>query len=205
MSEIKFSRICQPLNKMTFKAPKTRAWVEEQCKGKSVLNVFAGETRLRDCMEITNDLSKDVNVLYHMDALEFVKYIAYNDKPFMGKFDVVLLDPPYSFRKSMELYNGNKASRFKQVLDVIPDLLKPDGIVITFGYHSSVMSAKRGFKIKEILLISHGGAQHDTIVSVEGRILMPSINCCHCGSIIHGSDNCTTYKMCGVSASVGVK
>jgi hypothetical protein len=51
----------------------------------------------------------------------------------------------------------------------LPALL-PDGWVITFGYHSSVMGKKRGFAILEICLILHGGAQQDTIVTVEERI-----------------------------------
>jgi len=41
-----FTYLRHPLNRYTFKAPKTRAWVEEQCKGKYVLNLFAGPSRL---------------------------------------------------------------------------------------------------------------------------------------------------------------
>jgi 23S rRNA G2069 N7-methylase RlmK/C1962 C5-methylase RlmI len=101
-----------------------------------------------------------------MDALDCAKM--FREKGEL--FDVVLLDPPYSYRKSMELYNGNKNSRFKQLLDVIRDILTPHGGVITFGYHSRVMSGKRGFRVREICLISHGGAQHDTIAVVEERV-----------------------------------
>ena len=101
-----------------------------------------------------------------MDALECVKM--FREKGEL--FDVILLDPPYSYRKSMELYNGHKNSRFKQLLDVLPDILTSQGWVITFGYHSRVMGYSRGFRIREICLISHGGAQHDTIASVEMRI-----------------------------------
>jgi 23S rRNA G2069 N7-methylase RlmK/C1962 C5-methylase RlmI len=101
-----------------------------------------------------------------MDALDCAKRLIE-----LGElYDVILLDPPYSYRKSMELYNGHKNSRFKQLLDVLPDILTPPGWVITFGYHSRVMSASRGFRIREICLISHGGAQHDTVATVEERI-----------------------------------
>jgi hypothetical protein len=61
------------------------------------------------------------------------------------------------FGKSIE-YAGNQNSRFKKLLDVIPDLLAVDGWVITFGYHSRVMGTKRGFVIREVCLISHGGS-----------------------------------------------
>jgi hypothetical protein len=101
-----------------------------------------------------------------MDALACAKHLIERGEI----FDVILLDPPYGYRKSMELYNGHKNSRFKQLLDVLPGILMPLGRVITFGYHSRVMGASRGFRIHEICLISHGGAQHDTIATVEERI-----------------------------------
>ncbi len=163
---ITFTYLRQPLNRYTFKAPKTKAWVEEQCKGKYVLNLFAGPTRLMGCIEVANDLDDLPYTLFRMDALDCAKHLGERGE----LFDVILLDPPYSYRKSMELYNGHKNSRFKQLLDVLPDILTPLGWVITFGYHSRVMGASRGFRIHEICLISHGGTQHDTIATVEMRI-----------------------------------
>jgi len=162
----KFTYLLQPLHRYTFQAPKIKAWVEQQCRGMGVLNLFADPIRLVDCVEITNDLDPSFITDSKMDALDCVNYV----KSKNWHYPRVLLDPPYSYRKSMELYQGNLNSRFKQLLDVIPEVLKPDGWVITFGYQSSVMSKKRGFAIREICLISHGGAQHDTIVSVEERI-----------------------------------
>ena len=164
----KFTYLQQPLNRITFKAPKTKAWVEGQCQGKKILNLFAGPTRLKGCEEITNDINPALPADYHLDALDCIGLLA-SQKLLV---DVVLLDGPYSYRKSMEKYNGYgiKNSRFKRVLDVISLILVPDGWVITFGYQGNVMSKKRGFAIREICLISHGGAQHDTIATVEERI-----------------------------------
>ncbi|MGD0072513.1 MAG: hypothetical protein ABSB71_13250 [Candidatus Bathyarchaeia archaeon] len=161
-----FIRLEQPLNKYTFKAPKIRKWVEEQCREKFTLNLFAGPTVLHGFPIITNDLNEAFPTSYHMDALDCVNML----KKEGVKVKRVLLDPPYSYRKSMELYQGKYNSRFKQLLDVLPEVLASDGWVITFGYQSSVMSRKRGFAIREICLISHGGAQHDTIATVEERI-----------------------------------
>jgi 23S rRNA G2069 N7-methylase RlmK/C1962 C5-methylase RlmI len=110
-----FTYLRQPLNRYTFKAPKTMAWVEEHCKGKYVLNLFAGPTRLNGCIEVANDIDPNVpNTLFRMDALDCSKYFRERGE----LFDVILLDPPYSYRKSMELCNGHKNSRFKQLLDV---------------------------------------------------------------------------------------
>lgn len=96
-----------------------------------------------------------------MDALEFV--LSWDG----DKFDTVLLDPPYAYRKSMEMYKGIVASPFRQLKDAIPSILNVGGTVITFGYHSTVMGTNRGFSLERIALFSHGGAIHDTIASVE--------------------------------------
>jgi hypothetical protein len=122
--------------------------------------LFAGETRL-ELDEVRNDLDPARNAEYHLDALNFVQL-------WVGeKFDTVLLDPPYSYRKSMEFYNGMKASPFRMLKDAIPRILMAGGQVVTFGYHSNVMGRGRGFNVERIALFSHGGAIHDTIASVE--------------------------------------
>jgi len=40
-----------------------------------------------------------------------------------------------SERKSMEMYNGKKVSKFNKIKDFLPNLLNDNGIIITFGYH----------------------------------------------------------------------
>lgn len=157
-----FTYLKQPLRRYTFEAPKIREWLEKRAKGK-VLNLFAGKTNL-NLDEVRNDLDNSMVADYHKDAYEFVK--GWNK----GKFDTIILDPPYSYRKSMEKYNGNYTSRFNLIKNEIPRILADNGIVITFGYHSTFMGKKRGFKLLDICLICHGGAQHDTIAIIEGRI-----------------------------------
>lgn len=153
-----------PLNKYTFKSKSIREWVESHCKDKRVLNLFAGQTLLTNCDEVRNDSDHMMNAEYHLDALEFVTTWNKNDP-----FDLILLDPPYAYRKSMEMYNGHKNSRFNEVKNNLPLILIPNGEVITFGYHSVSMGNVRGFDINEILLMSHGGAIHDTIATLEQR------------------------------------
>lgn len=158
----KFDYIRCPINKQTFKVKSIREWVERTCEGKT-LNLFAGKTKL-NLDEIRNDLNKNVLADYFKDALQFVKEWDGD------KFDSILLDPPYSYRKSMEFYNGIKASPFRQLKDNIPRILKFNGLVVSFGYHSNTMGKCRGFDIERIALFSHGGAIHDTIASVERYI-----------------------------------
>lgn len=156
---VQFEHIRCPLHRYTFSVAPIRHWVERSCEGR-VLNLFAGQTLLK-IDEVRNDLDPDMPANYHLDALVFLR-------TWPGeKFNTVLLDPPYAYRKSMELYKGNLCSPFRQLKDEISRVLMPGGLVITFGYHSIVMGSLRGFSLERIALFSHGGAIHDTITSVE--------------------------------------
>lgn len=149
------------LRRYTFESPKIKQWVEERSKGK-VLNLFAGRTKL-NLDEIRNDLDEEMLADYNKDALDFVR-------EWQGeKFDTIMLDPPYSYRKSMEMYKGNLNSRFKLIADEIPRILNEDGVVISFGYHSTFMGNIRKFRLKELCVFAHGGAQHCTIGIIEER------------------------------------
>jgi hypothetical protein len=159
---IRFTYMKTPLYRLTFKNSRIRRWVEENVEGK-VLNLFAGDTKL-NCDEVRNDIRMEANATFHMDALEFVN--TWNGV----KFSTVLLDPPYSLRKSMTKYNGAISSPFNQIKNQIPNILEKNGIVLTFGYQSNSMGKSRGFKQEHILLMSHGGAIHDTICIKERMI-----------------------------------
>jgi hypothetical protein len=156
-----------PLYRYTFKNKRVKEWVENHCKG-LVLNLFAGKYRLnlpKGSKEIRNDLNPDMNADYHMDALEFVKQWAEGcNNP---KFNTVILDPPYALRKSMTKYNGFISSPFNQIKNKLLDIIEPNSIIMTMGYHSNSMGKTRGFKQEHILLMSHGGAIHDTILTLE--------------------------------------
>ena len=158
-----FDYIKCPLHRYTFEVKPIRDWVERNCEGKT-LNLFAGKTKL-NIDEVRNDLDPDALAEYRMDAVVFLR--TWNTY----KFDTILLDPPYAFRKSMEMYKGIKCSPFKQMKDEIANVLNTGGKVITFGYHSNTMGINRGFVVERIALFSHGGAIHDTIASVERYIL----------------------------------
>ena len=156
---IKFDYIKCPLHRYTFSVKNIREWVELNCEGRT-LNLFAGRTKL-NIDEVRNDLDPEALADYRMDALKLLR-------TWKGeKFDTILLDPPYAYRKSMEMYKGIRCSPFKQLKDEIHNVLNKGGIVITFGYHSNTMGKNRGFHVEKIGLFSHGGAIHDTIASLE--------------------------------------
>lgn len=127
MNNIKFTYMKTPLYRYTFKNKKVRKWVEENVEGR-VLNLFAGKYKLI-CDETRNDIRTDMPCDYHMDALEFVKRWEGE------KFNTIILDPPYAYRKSMEMYDGAVSSPFNQIKNEIGRILYSHGIVISFGYH----------------------------------------------------------------------
>jgi hypothetical protein len=156
---VAFDHIRCPLHRYTFSVRPIRDWVEGACEG-HVLNLFAGNTLL-NVVETRNDLDPEMPAAYHLDALAFLR-------SWKGpRFKTILLDPPYAYRKSMELYKGIICSPFRQLKDAVEACIEPEGIVITFGYHAIVMGKNRGYKLERIALFSHGGAIHDTIASVE--------------------------------------
>lgn len=159
MKTLKFVHIQCPLSRYTFSVQAIRLWVESVCIGK-VLNLFAGQTKL-NADELRNDLDPEMPADFHLDALDLLR-------GWQGeKFDTILLDPPYAYRKSMEMYKGMICSPFRQLKDEIPRCLHPGGKVVTFGYHSVVMGRSRSFHLEQVALFNHGGAIHDTIASVE--------------------------------------
>lgn len=157
-----FTYLHVPLRRMTFSVPAIYDWVVGHCVGYT-LNLFAGETVLAGVNEVRNDIRAQLSCSHRLDALDFVR--AWQGR----RFDTVVLDPPYAYRKSMEMYDGAMNSRFKEVKDGLLRITTPDARVITFGYHSVSMGQQRGFHQEEILLMSHGGAIHDTIATVERR------------------------------------
>lgn len=150
------------LRKYAFKPKKMQKWVEDNVDG-VVLNLFAGETIL-NCNEVRNDIRPEMPAHYHKDALTFVE--EWTGEP----FDTILLDPPYGYRKSMEMYDGAISSPFNTIKNKLSCILTPNGKVLTFGYHSVSMGKSRGYKQIKVLLMSHGGAIHDTLCVIEEKI-----------------------------------
>ena len=135
-----------------------KRYVEQWCKGK-VLNLFAGKILL-NVDEIRVDINSDMNADYYMDALEFVQTYEY-------KFDTIILDPPYNLRKAREKYKGQWVGSLTLIKNNLPQILKPDSRIISFGYDTVGMSWKRGCKKIAIGLVCHNGDHNDTIILVE--------------------------------------
>lgn len=123
---------------------------------------------------ISNDLDPAMPTAYHLDATDFLKQLDSNCA------DIVLYDPPYSPRQVSESYkrfgmsvnmSTTQASYWSRQKDEISRIVKPGGIVISFGWNSGGIGKKYGFEILEILLVPHGGQHNDTICVVEQKKL----------------------------------
>tara|TARA_R110000851_G_scaffold133717_1_gene268692 strand:+ start:465 stop:956 length:492 start_codon:yes stop_codon:yes gene_type:complete len=156
-----FKYFSQPPKRYTFEMPRVKKWVEYQCEG-AVLNLFAGYTLL-DLNETRVDLDEDTPSHFHMDCREFIAYAKGNKL----KFDTVVLDPPYTWRKSKELYQGNMIGQFPRLKTELCDIIPKGGKVITFGFDTVGMSAKRGFEKIGVAIICHGGDSKDSLAVVE--------------------------------------
>ena len=159
-----FEYLIQPPKKFTFEMPEVKRFVEQWCRGK-VLNLFAGMVKL-DINEVRIDINEEMRADYYMDALEFVNVYQIED----GKFDTVILDPPYNVRKAREKYKDRWVGSLTMIKNALPRIIESDCRVINLGYDSVGMSKKRGFKKIAIALVCHNGDHNDTIIMVEELI-----------------------------------
>ena len=131
----------------------------------------------RNCTyaNITNDLNPNTIAHHHLDSVTFLKEL----KDEGCKPDLVIFDPPYSPGQMKRAYDSfglklsgidtQRPGRWKEERDIIAEIVIDKGIVLSFGWNSSGMGKKRGFEIKEILLVCHGAGHHDTICLAEKR------------------------------------
>lgn len=123
----------------------------------------------------TNDLNPRLDTDFHMESREFLKYILsiYGE----NFCDIALLDAPYSPRQISECYKniGRKvtqtdtqiATLVKECKDLLDKLLKTGGKAICFGWNTMGFGKTRGYKMIEILDITHGGMHNDSLCTVE--------------------------------------
>lgn len=156
-------------NSNTFEIRSIKELIDKYTYG-LVIDPFANKNKLAN---ITNDLDEQYDTDYHMDALDFLKKFDDNS------VDCVLYDPPYSVRQVSEVYRKlghsvnmetTQASYWSKQKKEIGRIVNKNGIVISCGWNSGGIGKKYGFEILEILLVPHGGAHNDTIVTVERKI-----------------------------------
>lgn len=183
----KFTYMKLPPSKWIFQYPRMREWMYLKVAEKfnvqePVLNLFAGKTLLKPMFEeyrvdIVEEF-EDNGTIYKTYAdyvgggLEYAQdYQSLMRIADAKPYKITFLDPPFSVRKSREKYGDRQIGSFTKIKNELLSILSDDSRVITWGYSSVGMSAKRGYELTEVLLICHSGDHNDTIVTVEDRIV----------------------------------
>jgi len=174
-----YNRAFSMPNSQTFSMKPVKEFVEhwigvaysaEDRNNPVVIDPFARDSKYGT---ITNDINTITDAHYHMKADEFLDML-------LGlgvQADVVLYDPPYSPRQISECYSASgikttqqdtQSSFYTKIKDRIRPLVKPDGLVLSFGWNSMGVGKKFG-KYEEILMVTHGGAHNDTICVAQRK------------------------------------
>ena len=164
--EVSICRAWSMPNRWTFRMKPVREFIRRHMEeGEVWVDPFAGTSSMAN---ITNDLSPDSPAQFHMRAEEFLASIP------DCSVDGVLYDPPYTPRQVKECYDrvgidnwDGRNSLWAEFRRQIARVVKPGGKVISFGYTSSGIGKKNGFRIVEILLVNHGSGHNDTICTFE--------------------------------------
>ena len=124
-----------------------------------------------------NDLNPGTPGASHQDALEWLRALETEE------YDGVLFDPPYSLRQATEVYQAYGAGQqqvtnmgyWARCRDEAARVVKAGGKAICCGWNTGGLGNQRLFGLDRVLVVPHGGARNDTLVTVEhkkgGRLL----------------------------------
>ncbi len=162
---VRLVRVWDMPHKHTFRIPTVKCLLRRFMEsGKGWADPFAND---RSPAEHTNDLNPETSAKSHMDAVDFLKTFDANS------LNGVLLDPPYSMHQCTVSYEGYGTGRviaLTPVYDEAARIVKPGGLVLTFGWNSNGIGGGRCFEMLEVVLIPHGGHHNDTLVTVERKL-----------------------------------
>lgn len=166
---VPFERVFAMPSLDTFSIQSIKSFVRRYLNGISV-DPFARNSRLAT---YRNDIDKATNAEHHMDAEVFCQMLETRNI----HADSALFDPPYSPRQIAECYRGcgievgmketQNAALYKRVRNALDRIIKPGGVVLSFGWNSAGMGKGRGYSIIDVLLVNHGGGHNDTICIAE--------------------------------------
>lgn len=169
---MKIERIWAMPNHNTFSIKPIRELIERHIDNGIWIDPFARNSPFNDRCFATNDLNMEANTTHHFEALEFLQQFN------ASSVDGVLFDPPYSPRQISECYKqvgrevhmkDTQSSFYGDRKKEIARIVRKGGIVISCGWNSGGIGKTLGFELIEILLVPHGGAHNDTIVTVERK------------------------------------
>lgn len=176
---ILFSRCFAMPNAATFSVKPIGEFVQRYMVASKIsVDPFA---RNRDWATYTNDINPSTSARDHQDAEAFLQGLSGHVMA-----DLVLFDPPYSPRQVSEHYKAagrevtaedtQNGRLYKRVRDALDKIVKPGGIVLSFGWQSVGMGINRGYELIETMLVAHGGGHNDTICIAERKGLSVALH-----------------------------
>ena len=161
-------------NKDTFSIKPISDLLDRILTGKAVVVDPFARNSLRGTL--TNDIDTTSLAQSHMEAVAWLDMLLSQDV----QADAVLFDPPYSPRQMSEAYKmaGVKCSTqetqnahlYAACKARLAGLLRVDGVAVCCGWNSMGIGLTHGFEMKEVLMVPHGAAHNDTIVTVEVKV-----------------------------------
>src|SRR6266704_2437710 len=171
---MKITRTFAMPNSETFTIPPIGDFVKRYLTTSTIsVDPFA---RNKTWFTYTNDLNPDTSAQHHMDAETFLHMLRDNEVA----VDIGIFDPPYSPRQISECYKSigltvgmeetQNGRLYKRVRDALDAIMKPGGVVLSFGWQSAGMGTGRRYEVVEIALVNHGGGHNDTICMAERKL-----------------------------------
>jgi hypothetical protein len=147
----------------TFEYGPTREWTEARLRGR-VLNACAGKTHLsHDGEIIRNDLHPERDADLHVDVATIASEFP------AGSFDTVVFDPPFDDLQAADKYDSLRADSVLEAFKQFRGLVRPGGVVLTFGWNSWGMRSVEAFDREETVLFQRGPVKRDVIATVDRR------------------------------------
>jgi hypothetical protein len=170
---IRFTRCFAMPNAETFSIKPIGEFVQAYLScAKVSVDPFA---RNRAWATYTNDINPATAAQSHQDAEAFL--VELRGRAVLA--DLALFDPPYSPRQIAEHYreaglkvtseDTQNARLYKRVRDALDMIVRPGGVVLSFGWQSAGMGVSRGYETIETMLVAHGGGHNDTICTAERK------------------------------------
>lgn len=171
---VRFERFWEMPHRYTFSLDCVRQLLKQEKAGPGWVDPFSGKY---SPAEVRNDCDLEQTAEFHLDGIEFLERMN-DEKRF---FDGGLFDPPYSTEQALRSYKAKyqgtagREEYHSRCKDELARLIKPRGKAICFGWTSAGLGINRGFSLERIMLVCHGAAHYDTIVTVERKWLSQEV------------------------------
>jgi hypothetical protein len=167
---LRFDRYWEMPNRYTFFLDSVKQLLKAEMIGLDWVDPFSGKY---SPASVRNDCDTTQDAEFHLDGIEFLERM--NDEKRL--FDGALFDPPYSTEQALRSYKAKfqgtagREEYHSRCKDELARIIKPGGKAICFGWTSAGLGINRGFSLERIMLVCHGAAHYDTIVTVERKWL----------------------------------